>query len=74
MSPSSNDAGEAGGRSILATIKAAASPAEAITAVTKHFIGKLARMLLLSANDLKPDVKSIANHSIDSIIGAELRN
>jgi KR domain/Phosphopantetheine attachment site len=74
MSSSNDDAGGAGGRSILATIKAAASAAEAITAVTEHFIGKLARMLLLSADDFDPDVKSIADYGIDSMIGAELRN
>lgn len=74
MNSSSDDTGGAGAKSILATIKAVASPAEAIAAVTEHFIGKLARMLLLSADDFEPDVKSIADYGIDSMIGAELRN
>ncbi|KAK0726009.1 KR domain-containing protein [Lasiosphaeris hirsuta] len=76
MESSADDgAGSAGGaQSILATVKAAASPAEAINAVNEHFIGKLARMLMLSPDDFDPDAKSIADYGIDSMIGAELRN
>ncbi|XXG97578.1 short-chain alcohol dehydrogenase [Hypoxylon texense] len=74
MNSSAEDAAGAGGQSILATMKAAASPAEAIGAVTEHFIGKLARMLLLDPEEFEPDVKSIADYGIDSMIGAELRN
>lgn len=75
MNSSADDAsGAAGGQSILATVKAAASAGDAIAAVSEHFIGKLARMLLLSPEDFEADVKSIADYGIDSMIGAELRN
>ncbi|KAK4240609.1 reducing polyketide synthase DEP5 [Achaetomium macrosporum] len=67
--------GQGGGKqSILSAIKAAGSPADAVAAVTEHFVGKLARMLLLDAGEFEPDVKSIASYGIDSMIGAELRN
>jgi hypothetical protein len=66
--------GEAGQQSILATIKASASLAQAVAAVTEHFIGKLVRMLLLDKDVFEPDTKSIASYGIDSMIGAELRN
>ncbi|KAM0813112.1 putative KR domain-containing protein [Seiridium cardinale] len=60
-------------QSILATVKSAASPAEAVDAVTEHFVEKLARMLLLDDDAFEPGVKSIASYGIDSMIGAELR-
>ncbi|RYP61915.1 hypothetical protein DL771_009957 [Monosporascus sp. 5C6A] len=53
---------------------AAGSPAEAMGAVTEHFTGKLARMLMLSPDDFEADIKSVADYGIDSMIGAELRN
>jgi hypothetical protein len=74
MKSAADDATTSGAQSILATIKGAASPAEALAAVTEHFIDKLARMLLLNLDDFEPDVKSIADYGIDSMIGAELRN
>ncbi|KAH7319610.1 putative polyketide synthase [Stachybotrys elegans] len=74
MASAADDATGSGAQSILATIKSAASPAEALAAVTAHFIDKLARMLLLSLDEFEPDVKSIADYGIDSMIGAELRN
>ncbi|CAJ2505535.1 Uu.00g129290.m01.CDS01 [Anthostomella pinea] len=62
-------------QSILATIKAAPTPAEALQAVTEHFVDKLARMLLLGPDQFDElDVRSIADYGIDSMIGAELRN
>ncbi|KAK5999099.1 Reducing polyketide synthase DEP5 [Cladobotryum mycophilum] len=67
-------AGGAGGQSILATIKAAASLPEAISAVNEHFIDKLSRMLMINPEDVDPEVGSIASYGIDSMIGAELRN
>lgn len=75
MNSSAEDAAGtgSGGQSILTAIKAAASPAEAVSAVTVHFIEKLARMLLLGDDAFEPDVKSIAAYGIDSMIGAELR-
>ncbi|KAI1842798.1 hypothetical protein JX266_010974 [Neoarthrinium moseri] len=65
--------GGAGGQSILATMSSAASPGEAVDAVTGHFVEKLARMLLLDDDAFEPEVKSIASYGIDSMIGAELR-
>ncbi|KAI5867271.1 KR domain-containing protein [Durotheca rogersii] len=61
------------GQDIISTIAAAASPAEAVDAVTEHFIAKLARMLLLEDDAFEPSVKSISSYGIDSMIGAELR-
>ncbi|KAH8195328.1 hypothetical protein TruAng_010496 [Truncatella angustata] len=69
-----SSAGGAGGQCILDAIKKAASPAEAISAVNEHFIEKLARMLMLSVEDVDPESGSIASYGIDSMIGAELRN
>ncbi|KAI0886565.1 KR domain-containing protein [Annulohypoxylon maeteangense] len=75
ISSSADDTtGGAGSQSILATIKAASSADEAISAVNEHFIDKLARMLMLDAEDINPDAGSIASYGIDSMIGAELRN
>nr|UPN67568.1 hypothetical protein [Pestalotiopsis sp.] len=75
INSSSEDASGGGGsgQSILATIAAAANPADAVAAVTGHFVEKLARMLLLDDDAFEPDVKSIASYGIDSMIGAELR-
>ncbi|KKP02218.1 KR domain-containing protein [Trichoderma harzianum] len=75
INSSADDAGAgAGGQSIVATIKAAETLAEAITAVNEHFVDKLARMLMLNPEDVDPENGSIASYGIDSMIGAELRN
>jgi hypothetical protein len=78
---SSNDSAGGGpggsGQSILATVKAAAasSPAEAMRAVTEHFVDKLSRMLLLGPEEFEEvDARSIADYGVDSMVGAELRN
>ncbi|KAI0017755.1 KR domain-containing protein [Xylariomycetidae sp. FL0641] len=71
---SAEEGGANGAENILATIKAAASPAEAVVAVSEHFAGKLARMLMLDMADIDPHAGSIASYGIDSMIGAELRN
>jgi len=76
----SNSGGGAGGgggngQSILATVKGAASPAEASIAVTEHFVDKLSRMLLLGPDEFdEVDTRSIADYGVDSMVGAELRN
>ena len=62
------------GQSILADMKSAASPGEALATLTRHFIGKLARLLLLAEDEVDPLSGSIASYGIDSMIGAELRN
>ncbi|PHH77422.1 hypothetical protein CDD82_3505 [Ophiocordyceps australis] len=74
INSSADDPTSSGGQSILATIKAAASLAEAVTAVNEHFVDKLARMLMLDPEDVNPEAGSIASYGIDSMIGAELRN
>ncbi|KAF5647464.1 polyketide synthase [Fusarium sp. NRRL 52700] len=66
--------GEVG--SILSRVKAANSPAEAISMVRDHFVSKLARVLLLDVEEFSDESsgRSIASYGIDSMIGAELRN
>jgi acyl transferase domain-containing protein/NADPH:quinone reductase-like Zn-dependent oxidoreductase len=73
---SSSDGGADGGAgvSVLAAIKAAATPADATTLVGLHFADKLARMLMLADDAVDPMSGSIASYGIDSMIGAELRN
>ncbi|KAK2596504.1 hypothetical protein N8I77_013391 [Diaporthe amygdali] len=66
--------GGSSAQSILATMKAAASPAEAVACASSHLADKLARMLMLDAGEFdEPDARSIAAYGIDSMIGAELR-
>jgi acyl transferase domain-containing protein/NADPH:quinone reductase-like Zn-dependent oxidoreductase len=72
-SASEETGGSGGAQSILVTIKAAGSPAEANELVAAHFQEKLARMLLLGEEAFDRDAKSIASYGIDSMIGAELR-
>ncbi|KAI9164038.1 Reducing polyketide synthase DEP5 [Paramyrothecium foliicola] len=74
MRSAADDATSSGAQSILATIKAAGSAAEAVQLVTEHFVEKLTRMLMLGPDDFEVDVKSIADYGVDSMIGAELRN
>lgn len=66
--------GDDGKQSILNTLRAAASISDAVAAVNEHFADKLTRMLMLSHDDVDPNVGSIASYGIDSMIGAELRN
>lgn len=61
-------------QSILATVKAASSPAEAVSAVIAHFIEKLSGMLIQDLSVFDGANGSIASYGIDSMIGAELRN
>lgn len=74
MRSSKDTVAGAGGQSILATVKTAATAADAVVMITEHFIGKLARMLLLAEDDVDAEHGSIASYGIDSMIGAELRN
>ncbi|RYP90533.1 hypothetical protein DL770_003380 [Monosporascus sp. CRB-9-2] len=74
---SSEDAAAGGtgaSASILKTVNATETPAEAAAAVMEHFIGKLARLLMLNPEDFESSGKSIAAYGIDSMIGAKLRN
>lgn len=71
---SSEAQGGDGRQSILAVIKSAKTPEEAMQAASAHFIEKLSRLLMVPLEDFEPDVKAIADYGLDSMIGAELRN
>lgn len=62
------------GHSLLSSIKAAASAKEAAGVASKHIVGKLGRMLMLDAEQFDIESRSIADHGLDSMIGADLRN
>ncbi|KAM7220166.1 hypothetical protein V8F06_004494 [Rhypophila decipiens] len=70
------DAGlECSQQSILRLIKGnGVSSDEALEAVKKHFIAKLARVLMMDAADFNEESRSVASYGIDSMIGAEIRN
>lgn len=73
---SSSTATSGGGSdaSILASIRTAKSPAEAVELVTEHFTNKLSRLLLIDLDNFADPATPIANYGLDSMIGAELRN
>ncbi|KAL8723272.1 MAG: hypothetical protein Q9225_000394 [Loekoesia sp. 1 TL-2023] len=71
---SSEDGGASAGQSVLASIKAAPSPVEAINITNDHIVGKLGRMLMLEEDQIDLENKSIGDHGLDSMIGAEFRN
>ncbi|KAK4452526.1 putative polyketide synthase [Podospora aff. communis PSN243] len=73
-SSTDSGSGSGGAQSIIATIRSAGSAAEAIELVEEHFINKLARMLMLNAEDFDANARSIADYGVDSMTGAELRN
>lgn len=60
--------------SILAAVREAASLADGVAAVSRHFIDKLSRMLMIAEDGFEAQGPSIASYGIDSMIGAELRN
>ncbi len=62
------------GQTILSFITSAPSSAEAIELTSQHIMAKLGRMLMLAADDFELDSKSIADHGLDSMVGAEFRN
>ncbi|KAL8771520.1 MAG: hypothetical protein Q9194_004856, partial [Teloschistes cf. exilis] len=67
--------GAGAGQSVLASIKAAPSHAEAIEVAKWHIVEKLGRMLMLEADQFDVDGgRSIGDHGLDSMIGAEFRN
>jgi hypothetical protein len=71
---SSDETGAGTQLSILTSIRAAESPVEAVALTCKHFIDKLARMLMLDPADVDAEVGPIASYGIDSMVGPELRN
>ena len=76
QSSSSAGSGLGGGSdaSVLASIQAAGSPAEAVELVTGHFTAKLSRLLLINMAEFEDPAAPIASYGLDSMIGAELRN
>ncbi|KAI0442997.1 KR domain-containing protein [Xylaria telfairii] len=74
QSSKASGTGASGGQSVLGMIKAAPSPADAVSIAAQHFVEKLARMLLLPKDEVDANSGSIASYGIDSMIGAELRN
>lgn len=72
MKSRSNDVSTGASQSILASLQTL-SFREAVDAVQQHFITKLARMLMLDAEDFE-ESRSVASYGVDSMIGAELRN
>ncbi|KAH6616033.1 KR domain-containing protein [Chaetomium sp. MPI-SDFR-AT-0129] len=60
--------------SILAAAASSSSPAEAVALIERHFVRKLATMLMMDEESFDVAVGSIASYGIDSMIGAELRN
>ena len=73
MRSSSGDGANAG-QSALASIKSATLPSEAVQTATGHIVDKLGRMLMLEADQFDLDTRSIGDHGLDSMIGAEFRN
>ena len=74
QSSSSASTGGGSDASILASMHAAKSPAEAIKLVTEHFTEKLSRLLLIDMAKFDDPSVAIASYGLDSMIGAELRN
>lgn len=72
-SASSEAVGESG-KSLLSSIKSAATPAEATIIVRDHTIKKLSQLLLVDSHEFDPDSKAIADYGLDSMIGTDLRN
>lgn len=62
------------GANILSTIRATATSEEAIKFLSGVMVDKLSRLLLIDSSAVEVDVKSIVDHGLDSMIGAELRN
>lgn len=71
---SSSGAGEGSTGTVLGALKSGElTGEEAKSAIAEHMAGKLCRMLMLDAADVRVDEGSIASYGIDSMIGAELR-
>ena len=69
-----SSSGAGSSESILAVMKASASPAAAVKVISDHFVEKLSRMLLVDLEEFEPETKSVGSYGLDSMIGAELRN
>ncbi|KAI4118120.1 MAG: hypothetical protein LQ345_001759 [Seirophora villosa] len=74
MRSSSGDSGAGAGQSVLASIKAAGSASEAAEVAREQIVGKLGRMLMLDDDQFDTEARSIGDHGLDSMIGAEFRN
>jgi KR domain len=60
------------GKTILSAVKSAATLAAATKLVSDYFMEKLSRLLVVDSSDFEPEVKSIADYGLDSMIGTEL--
>ncbi|MCJ1261266.1 hypothetical protein MMC22_001130 [Lobaria immixta] len=74
MNSITNSNAEGSSGKMLSTVRSAATPADAIQLISNFTVEKLSRLLLLEPGDFEPDVKSIAEYGLDSMIGVELRN
>ena len=74
MTSSNGGDGDSASQSILSSIRSATSAKGAAGVASEHIVGKLGRMLMLDAEQIDIESRSIADHGIDSMIGAELRN
>ncbi|KAJ2990433.1 hypothetical protein NUW58_g2948 [Xylaria curta] len=70
----SNRRSDGNADSILAAVKSASSPSDAVEVVKGHFKAKLSRILMLDVGEFEGEGRSIASYGIDSMIGSELRN
>lgn len=61
-------------KTMLSTIRSAATQVEAVKLVSDYFVEKLSRALLVASCDFEPDAKPIADYGLDSMIGADIRN
>lgn len=71
---SSSGEGVSASESVLSSVKSAPSPAEAAKIASDAIVGKLGRMLMLDEDQFDLEVRSIGDHGLDSMIGAEFRN
>lgn len=61
-------------KDVITTIRQAPDHEHAIHAATEHLTNRLARLLMIEADSVRCTQKSVADHGLDSMIGAEFRN
>jgi len=60
--------------SILATIDNVADKQDVINSISAHVVQGLSTLLMINAEEIQSNVRSIASYGLDSMIGAEFRN
>ncbi|RYP67427.1 hypothetical protein DL771_007258 [Monosporascus sp. 5C6A] len=58
----------------IAAIRQAPDLDQAVQVTTAHLTNRLARLLMIETDSIQLTHKSVANHGLDSMIGAEFRN